>query len=196
MFLYLLSWISSFLLVAVCVFSLAAGIYQLAELVEEYTVTAKKIIVVLFWISAAGMVGAFLFEGFPLSAFLCGGASHICYFIILGSFPFISMMSPAFLASIALLFLNHYLLLSHFETVWYPFSEIIAYVVISVWMVPFALFISLSANDYVLPTMTSPTSAQPPPTSGHGGRSSNKRAGVKALMDSLLTYLPTAKKHF
>ena len=39
----------------------------------------------------------------------------------------------------------------YFSGIYYPFSEILAFFTICVWMVPFGFFISLSANENVLP---------------------------------------------
>lgn len=68
----------------------------------------------------------------------------------------------------ALVLINHYLWFSHFsaraigsahsyyEPVDVPsFSQVASYFGICVWLVPFALFVSLSAGDHVLPTMGS-----------------------------------------
>ena len=42
---------------------------------------------------------------------------------------------------------------SYFGSNYYPFSEVMAYFTICQWLVPFAFFVSLSANENVLPTM-------------------------------------------
>ena len=51
----------------------------------------------------------------------------------------------------AFLIINHYLAFSHFSSVYYPFNQIIGYFTLCLWLVPFAFFISLSANDNTLP---------------------------------------------
>ena len=64
---------------------------------------------------------------------------------------------------------NHYFAFSHFGENYYPFSEVctvlqvslskilnlqvMAYFTICMWLVPFAFFVSLSANENVLPTL-------------------------------------------
>jgi len=59
------------------------------------------------------------------------------------------------------------------------FTQIASYFGICVWLVPFALFVSLSANDNVLPTMGSE------PRRDDEGKS--KRQGlVKAIVDGFL----------
>jgi hypothetical protein len=59
------------------------------------------------------------------------------------------------------------------------FTEIASYFGLCVWLVPFALFVSLSASDNVLPTMGSEV-----PVRDSNGK--NKRQGMaKALVDSI-----------
>lgn len=66
------------------------------------------------------------------------------------------------------------------------FTEIASYFGICVWLVPFALFVSLSAGDNVLPTMgseepTTPSAPQVPKF---------KRQGmVKVVVDTVLEWI-------
>ncbi len=64
------------------------------------------------------------------------------------------------------------------------FTEIASYFGLCVWLVPFALFVSLSASDNVLPTMGSEE-----PSGSGGDRSKSKRGQgmAKALVDTALT---------
>ncbi|OAA53937.1 transmembrane adaptor erv26 [Niveomyces insectorum RCEF 264] len=68
------------------------------------------------------------------------------------------------------------------------FSEIASYFGICVWLVPFALFVSLSASDNVLPTMGS-SSGLSSGGSGAGDGSQTKRGQgmAKALVDNVLS---------
>lgn len=61
------------------------------------------------------------------------------------------------------------------------FTEIASFFGICVWFIPFALFVSLSASDNVLPTIGS---EQP----SHGDMGKNKRQGmIKVIVDSVLS---------
>jgi len=62
------------------------------------------------------------------------------------------------------------------------FTEIASYFGLCVWLVPFALFVSLSASDNVLPTMGS----EGPSNSGDGSKNKRGQSMVKALVDSVL----------
>lgn len=53
---------------------------------------------------------------------------------------------------IVLVFADHFLWFKYFTTHYKPFMDIAAFFGLCVWLVPFAYFISLSANDNALPT--------------------------------------------
>lgn len=62
-----------------------------------------------------------------------------------------------------------------------PFTEIASFFGICVWLIPFSLFVSLSASDNVLPTIGS---EQP----SHDDDGKNKRQGmVKVIVDYVLS---------
>nr|XP_054766259.1 protein TEX261-like [Lytechinus pictus] len=137
-------------------FSLAAGLYYMAELVEEYTVMAAKCIKWLHIGTAAIYIGLILFEDLPYSLTFVGLFSVFMYSLMLKNFPFIELTSPTFIISCVLVVVNHYFAFSYFSDVWHPFSEVLAYFTLCLWLVPFAFFVSLSAGDNVLPTMQRP----------------------------------------
>lgn len=151
-FLSLLSYVS--LLVQICfvTVSIAAGLYYLAELVEEYTVTAKKVITWMV-VGSVLLYVVFIFtERFSWSMLLCGLGAQALHAVILKNFPYVKFLSPSFLGAVILLLLNHYLAFIYFQQQYHPFTEVMAYFTLCLWLVPFALFVSLSANDNVLPT--------------------------------------------
>ncbi|KFM80755.1 Protein TEX261, partial [Stegodyphus mimosarum] len=61
--------------------------------------------------------------------------------------------SVPFIGSIAFVVINHYLAFRYFSSIYYPFSEVLAYFTLCLWLVPFSFFVSLSANENVLPTI-------------------------------------------
>lgn len=72
------------------------------------------------------------------------------------------------------------------------FTEVASYFGLCVWLVPFALFVSLSAGENVLPTMGSEyATGKPVPTAGLsrgslGADGKNKNKGMaKALVDGV-----------
>ena len=105
------------------------------------------------------------------------------------------------LTFIVLVLINHYYCFAHFSSL--PrapthsiydaptvptFTEIASYFGICVWLVPFALFVSLSASDNVLPTMGSEA---PSGSAGPGDR--QKRQGlVKVVVDGFIEWVGNA----
>ncbi|CAI8052297.1 Protein TEX261, partial [Geodia barretti] len=132
----------------------AAGLYYLAELIEEYSVLAKKVITFAVLCVVVMHLGLWLIDGFPVLLVLTAVLAHLCYGSLLSTFPLISLLSPGFLAGTVFLLVSHYLAFQYFATEWHPFQEVLAFFFCGLWMVPFAFFISLSANDLVLPTQS------------------------------------------
>ncbi|CAL1529693.1 unnamed protein product [Lymnaea stagnalis] len=154
-FLYVLSWIALIIQLCIVTLSIAAGLYYLAELVEEYTVIAGKSIKYLVYCTICIYIGMLIFEDFSILMIVGGLCSCVAHLFILQNFPYFFLSSPSFISAVVLLLVNHYLAFSHFSTNWYPFSEVLAYFTMCLWLVPFAFFVSLSANEFVLPTTSS-----------------------------------------
>merc|ERR1719204_1738752 len=98
-------------------------------------------------------VGLFMFENLPTSLVAGGLVAQVGHLALLSSFPLFSVSSPSFILSVVMVLINHYFAFSHFGENYYPFSEVMAYFTICMWLVPFAFFVSLSANENVLPTL-------------------------------------------
>ncbi|XP_077289110.1 protein TEX261 isoform X1 [Arctopsyche grandis] len=150
-FLYIMSLAATLLQIAFVTVSIAAGLYYMAELVEEYTVVAKKCITWMVIISSSLYCGLAFVEDLPWFMITFGLLAQSCHAFILRGFPYVIPLSPAFIVAVMLLIVNHYLAFQYFGNTYFPFSEVLSYFTLCLWMVPFALFVSLSANDNVLP---------------------------------------------
>ncbi|KAG9525668.1 DUF396-domain-containing protein, partial [Aureobasidium melanogenum] len=151
--------------------AIASGLYYLSELVEEHTVLAKKLLTRLIYLVVAIQVFLALFDKLPWGLSALAIASHGVYHQNLRRFPIVKLTDPVFLLSCALVILNHWLWFRHFSAppsspprhynYYAPnessptFTEVAAFFGIQVWLVPFALFVSLSAGENVLPSMGS-----------------------------------------
>ncbi|KAF2433329.1 DUF396 doamin protein [Tothia fuscella] len=155
--------------------AIASGLYYLSELVEEHTVLAKKVLTYLIYAVIGLQTFLWLVDGFPAKLSILSIASHVVYMQNLRRFPVVKLSDPLFLLSCALVFLNHYLWFTHFQSPppsqlnssyqytqydydpsSYPtFIQISSYFGLCVWLVPFALFVGLSAGENVLPSMGS-----------------------------------------
>ena len=192
--------------------TIASGLYYLSELVEEHTVFARRLLSRLIYSIIAVQVLLVLFDGFPVLLSLLSVVSHLVYASNLRRFPFVKLSDPLFILSCILVLLNHWLWFRHFssppppsrraENNWRQpyqvnyddmpsFSEVASYFGLCVWLVPFALFVSLSAGENVLPSMGSEyaTGDHAPKGLGHSRDPSDARAKnrgmAKALVDNV-----------
>eukprot|EP00099_Drosophila_melanogaster_P008435 NP_001261152.1 uncharacterized protein Dmel_CG3500, isoform B [Drosophila melanogaster] len=182
--LYLLGWVSLAIQIVFLTLSIVAGLYYLAELAEEYTTAARKCILFLISFTIFVYILLLLFEDLPWSLIICGLVAQGFHLGIMSGFPFVRLLSLPLLGSLAMLVVNHFLAFQHFVTVYVPFTQVLAYFTICMWIVPFALFVSLSANDSVLPTTVSDQSRRSPDVvSNYFSR--NKKQGLLSLFQYL-----------
>ncbi|KAL1965597.1 hypothetical protein VTN77DRAFT_5274 [Rasamsonia byssochlamydoides] len=181
--------------------AIASGLYYLSELVEEHTVLARRLLTRLIYSVIVVQVLLWLFDSFPFSLSLLSIVSHLIYASNLRRFPIVKLSDPLFILSCVLVCINHWLWFRHFSKPVTPrssgswrqpyqpdyenmptFTEVASYFGLCVWLVPFALFVSLSAGDNVLPSMGSEY-ATGDHTSSDG---KNKNKGMaKALVDGV-----------
>merc|ERR1719495_2636380 len=95
----------------------------------------------------------FVFESLTATMLVCGVAAQVLHFTLLQNFPYFAFTSPTFIGAVAMTIVNHYLAFQFFAENYHIFSEVMAYFTLCLWLVPFAFFVSLSANENVLPTM-------------------------------------------
>ncbi|KAI0141159.1 transmembrane adaptor Erv26 [Hypoxylon sp. NC0597] len=177
--------------------AIASGLYYLSELVEEHTVIAKRLLTRLIYFIIGLQVILCLVDGFPILLTFMGVASHIVYLGNMRRFPFVKLSDPLFVASCVLVLVNHYFWFQHFSDAQHrsysrmssiydqpdipSFTEIASFFGLCVWLIPFALFVSLSASDNVLPTIGTEQ-----PSRDVDGK--NKRQGmVKVIVDNVLS---------
>ncbi|GAQ92289.1 hypothetical protein KFL_009680010 [Klebsormidium nitens] len=137
---------------AVC---LATGLYYIAELVEEYTRLTKRVIGTAIKVVIGIHVALLLWDRLPVLPIAVGIGSHVVYYRLLKTFPYISLTSPDFLGSVGLVVLSHIVWFRFFaydyQRPYLTLEYVIGFFLIMVWLIPFAYFISLAANESVLP---------------------------------------------
>lgn len=69
---------------------------------------------------------------------------------------------------------NHFVWFYYFSSAYYRFTEVVSFFALCVWLIPFAYFVSLSANDHTLPSMTTDGSSD--------GRRSERGVGNRLLV--------------
>lgn len=190
--------------------AIASGLYYLSELVEEHTVIAKKILTRMIYAVMAFQLLLALIDKFPWTLSAISIGSHVVYMQNLRRFPIVKLTDPVFVVSCALVLLNHWLWFRHFSvptrsalTSSYryvdhhpspSFTEVASFFGLNVWLVPFSLFVSLSAGENVLPSMGSEYATgqgssfispgkEPGMNGGNlGGGGAHKRAATQAGM--------------
>jgi len=193
--------------------AIASGLYYLSELVEEHTVLAKKLLQRLIYSVIILQILLCVVDRFPVKLSLLSIFSHVVYMQNLRRFPVVKLTDPLFILSCALVLINHYLWFTHFQTPprYSPsnsyngyaydttslptFSEISSYFGLCVWLVPFALFVGLSAGENVLPSMGSEyatgegssfVAAGAEPSEKKGAEKGSSREGLaKALVNGV-----------
>ncbi|RGP68904.1 hypothetical protein FSPOR_5110 [Fusarium sporotrichioides] len=189
----LVGYVGTLLGFAFLTLAIASGLYYLSELVEEHSVIAKRFLTRLIYSVIGIQLVLWLVDGFPFFATILTIVSHVVYLGNMRRFPFVKLTDPLFLASCVLVLVNHYVWFRHFSdaqsrayqrTSFYDkadvpsFAQIASYFGLCVWLVPFALFVSLSAGDNVLPTMGT--------EHVHGLDGRGKPQGmIKALVDQI-----------
>lgn len=173
--------------------AIASGLYYLSELVEEHTVIAKKLLTRLIYFVIGIQAFLCVVDGFPWTLSALSIFSHAIYLGNMRKFPIVNLTDPLFLVSCALVLFNHWIWFNHFsfstlvsqpQSRYDPsslptFTEIASYFGICVWLVPFSLFVSLSASDNVLPTMGSETPA------GVAGSGTKRQGMFKVVIDNI-----------
>ncbi|GAA6000852.1 hypothetical protein JCM10207_004690 [Rhodosporidiobolus poonsookiae] len=193
--LHYLSYVAGFAAFVFVLLSLASGLLYIAEVIEEHPGLAKTVGKRLIFVEILLYLALGFCNEIPWYLVAVGVVAHIVY---LGNFsrnwPSISLTSVAFLSSVALVLLSHFLSFRHFSArtaaahhhryTHYnaynrhgsssrpqepTFLDVATYFAVCVWLVPFYLFLSLSANDNVLPSSgeaPTPAGAQQPSKPG------------------------------
>ncbi|KAI5185983.1 hypothetical protein NEHOM01_1206 [Nematocida homosporus] len=124
-------------------------LYKAIHYIEEYPARAKEKIRYLVYAVCALHVLLFL-RGFGI---LMIGFSIICqllFFNLLNDYPNIETSGAGFISAVAATFINHMVFLSAMLRNKTGILEIFFYFFVIVWTVPFAFFLSLTANDDVI----------------------------------------------
>ncbi|QLQ77829.1 hypothetical protein HG537_0A00760 [Torulaspora globosa] len=212
MFLQLVSYVGAVLGFLFLTLSIASGLYYISEIVEEHTESTRRFLTRAIYTIIAIFVLLLLFDSFPFKLSIFSIISNAIYLQNLKTFPFISLTSPVFLLSSCCVLLNHYFWFKYFNDNEIPpqfrfdpnyipkrrasFSEVASFFGICVWFIPFALFVSLSAGDYVLPTATATTKKTDEQT-GETPRLRKRAVGLaRVAINSLRQYVYSIARVF
>ncbi|EJD48537.1 DUF396-domain-containing protein [Auricularia subglabra TFB-10046 SS5] len=214
----LLSYAAAAICFVFVTLSLASGLLYLAEVIEEQSRAAKVFGTRAIYAIIALHVLLWAFDSLPLPLVGFSITCHVVYLQNLGPlWPFISLKSPSFIASCVLVVADHFLWFHHFAgamqdarrraaatyhrphlpvarvTEGPSFMEVAAFFGVCVWLVPLFLFLSLSANDNALPTMSMGDGSRPGtplPGQQHSVQKPSRSSLFKTIFDSALDLAP------
>ncbi|ODV83461.1 hypothetical protein CANARDRAFT_29914 [[Candida] arabinofermentans NRRL YB-2248] len=149
--------------------AIASGLYYLSEVVEENTEFTGRLLNRTIKGISITLVLLWLIDGFPFKLTALSLFSYFIYYQNLRRFPNINLTGPNFILTCILAVLNHVLWYQHFTNPYIPsiderlkpdfkmprytsFPEVASFFGLCIWLIPFALFISISANENRLPT--------------------------------------------
>mmetsp|Transcript_90422 Transcript_90422/g.258357 ORF Transcript_90422/g.258357 Transcript_90422/m.258357 type:complete len:195 (+) Transcript_90422:96-680(+) len=153
-------YIASYTLIFALSLCIAAGLFWVAELAEEFSVLTGKI---LKWsIVGIEVVHVLLYvDGlFPLPYMLLSMAANGAFALLLHDFPFIELTSIKFILGVVGVLINHFCWVHFFYQVHFTILQTISFLVIIVWFIPFSFFVSTSVADNVLPSGPSEVAAK------------------------------------
>lgn len=154
------------------VFTIATSLYYISEQLEEHVGLAKRYITRYIQFVMVFHVLLWIGDGLSLWRTLWSLATNFIYLTVMSSFPVVNLTSPNFIAACV------GAVSSHFLWFWYftdeslpsyqiyervptykgdtlpPFGYVASFFGMLIWTVPFLLFLSLSANDNILPTVS------------------------------------------
>ncbi|KAG6557669.1 hypothetical protein Mapa_000950 [Marchantia paleacea] len=138
---------------AIC---LATGLYYVAEIVEEYTRLTRKVINYTIKVVVIGIhLLLLVWDRLPILCIAFGVGAHVFYYRMLKTFPYITLTSVDFIGSACLLVISHLVWFQFFlrdpRCAYVSVEWMLGFMLIMLWIVPFAFFISLAANESVLP---------------------------------------------
>lgn len=130
--------------------STACGLYYLAELIEEYIKTTKKVLTLSIQAELVLHL-LLLIDRLPLHCLAIGMASHIAYSRLLKKYPYMSLASgEGLLAGIAFV-VNNVAWVRHYHKSYFTLEYIVAFFLVTTWIVPFGFFLSMAGEQAVLP---------------------------------------------
>lgn len=147
---WIFSYATCYLSIVVLALSIAAGLYLLAEITEEYPTMTCKVLKFMTGTLAALQLLLWM-DGLPAIPSIVQLIAFGAYASTLSNFPFIQLLSVPTISSFVLFLVTnglwlYFLIKSSIDAV-----STIGFFLVIVWAIPCGLFISLSVNDNILP---------------------------------------------
>lgn len=164
---------------------------------EEYTRLTRRIINYVIKFVIALHVILLVVDGLPVVSIGVGIVSHVFYYRMLKTFPYISLTSCDFLGSAGLLILSHVVWIRFFQTdprcAYVSTLWMLGFIVVMVWVVPFAFLVSLASNESVLPGGSSLGGFGSSDPVSHGNGAPRRKGRQQSTVIGLLNYLKSKR---
>ena len=175
------------------------GLYYLAEMVEEYTRFAKKFLQNAIKITLGIHLMLYFVDGLPISCCFVGASAQMLYARLLKRYPFIEVQSLDFGLSVCAMVLTHVYWMRYFREEHFSTEYALGFFLYTTWLVPFGFFISLAANESVLPGGSvgiggGPGTATAGPGTQFGSREKKRSNVVLQILDWVLLKWEAVKK--
>lgn len=131
---------------------IACALYYLAELVEEYLKTTRRILEHVVKATVVMNLALFI-DGLPILCISAGCIAQLLYFRILRSkrFPYLDMSSPDVLLGLAGFLASTGFWIKYFWNSRYTNEYVASFLLVTTWAVPFMLSLCLAGGESVLP---------------------------------------------
>jgi len=145
---------------------IACALYYVAELVEEYLKTAKRLLEYVVKVTVVANL-ALLIDGMPIYCVACGVVSQVLYYRVLQAkrFPYLDMLSPEILTAFLGCMVTSGLWVRYFWHSRYSNEYVASFMLTTTWLVPFVLSLCLAGGENALPG----AGGIPPPASSSMG---------------------------
>ncbi|RKP21627.1 hypothetical protein ROZALSC1DRAFT_9766, partial [Rozella allomycis CSF55] len=138
------------------VLSIACGLLYITEFIEEHTVYTKKCLKILINAVIVSHIIVWVSDSISFFRTLFSIFCHVYYLHLLDDFPNIDVTSPKLIISALLAVIDHFVWFFYFTSYYFAYSKKIIQVAtffsLFVWLVPFLFFVSLGANENVIPS--------------------------------------------
>jgi hypothetical protein len=178
--------------------SIACGLYCAAELAEEYSSVAKKVITYSLYVVAVLHV-LLMFGGVDFFTIAVSACCNLVYASLLRSFPYVELVSVSSIASCFAICVSHWVWFKFFMNNYAPLFQIAGLFFAIIWAIPLMFFVSLQMADDGLPNRGGGGL-------GGGGGGSSKggsnifRKAVDSVVEVYNKYIskesPGLRKHF
>ena len=146
-------YLGAYLVLVVGAICIAAGLFYLAEVAEEYSRVTRAVLKVGTGVVLALTLALALVDNHPRYCLASSFVAHLSYAALLPKFPYFEVSAPPFVLSVLLLLLSTCCWTYHFYYFTYASLEFVfGFMCVLVFFVPFGIGLACGANEGALPS--------------------------------------------